>query len=254
MGFFRPVFFALRQWWSLEALGFALLQAAQDFGLLAATGNLDRLFTDPYFTPMEIDRMQAEATRPMMLVSLVLLPIPVALGSRLNRRLFGRPLPVGPVEGAFRWMKTQILGGLSLLALTAIPFAFVILTTKLVAPGAIDPIGATAGAIAVLAAVVLAIAHAFYPIRVMYKGWSSFAAARRLSRGHRWTLVGRVLALVVAILAICIVFMLPALIINDSRGLFLITHIALSPLAAAATAPCIALWSSLYFEAEAAAA
>ncbi|MFZ2869715.1 hypothetical protein [Zavarzinia sp.] len=250
---FGPVLFALRHWWSREALGLAAIEVGNTIILLAASGRLTRFFTDPYFMPFELMQMERETNGLYMLLSIVTLPFVVALVSRLNGRLFGRPLPVGPVEGAFRWAKAQILGGLTLIAVIVIPYALVILVTKSVLPGAIDTIGATAAAIAVAAVFVLANLHIFYLMRVLYEGRSSFGAARRLSRGQRFTLPIRFLVLVAAILAIGALFILPLLFAGDSRVLKLAMYLALNPLAATATVPIAVLFSRLYFEAEAAA-
>ncbi|MCF4165452.1 hypothetical protein L2U69_07340 [Zavarzinia compransoris] len=246
--FFRPIFVALRNLLSLEALGFGLLQVLIQIAGLAITADPGALIgvamTHPEFV------VQAMEQQGFWAAALLVLGLPafMALWSRLNRRLFGQPFPVGPVHAAFLALKANILGSLALLGIVVAPLVVFVLAVRHLAPGLPHAVLAAAFAAACIGAVLLVVAHVFYPIGMLYRNPMTFRHARRLGRGVRWTMVAGFIVLAFLLLAIAVVAMIPAVAVPGAGGTMIVIVVSVF-LGSAFYAPILALYGHYYFEA-----
>ncbi|MFA5120195.1 hypothetical protein [Zavarzinia sp.] len=193
----RKLGFALRQVASLETLGCAIAFCVPDILIYAfiATPN-DRLLWNA-------GTLSPEIAHWLTISPLVAVPAVAFLLSRLNRRCFARPFPVGLATSVLRLIKANILSGCTLLVLTAVPTALAIVLLR---QTGFDSRLAMAAVIyaAAAAAAVLIFLHVFYYHEMVYQGRAGFHRVRSLLRGHRLQLLLAMLLLAGAVFAVVI--------------------------------------------------
>lgn len=192
-GFWATVSFALRQAIRLEVFGIVLVEALcflSIYATLASRGEeMAWLAGREGIAAKFID----------IGIRLLFFPLTLALASRLNRRIFGRPFPVGPVHGVFRLWKAQILFGLVLSFWILIPFALSLAVMSFLPEGtASSIIGTGLGVGTVVAGLWLILSNILYFPMVLYEGGGSFTRARALLRGQRLRLAAAALVVLSA--------------------------------------------------------
>lgn len=241
--FWPTVGLALRQWLTLEALGLALLQAAIDLLLITAAGQWSLIGRG--YSPLALQTREMNFSAG--LASAVTLPVVVLLLDRLVRRRLGLAMPVGAVHGALRLIKANILGSLTLIAVTVIPLALLGLAIRLALPEAMALVATPALMLAAAALLVLSAIYAFYPLGVLYRGYMSFAEARQLSRGWRWRLL---LGIGLIVLALTVGLVLLLLLVQTGLRLAGLGtqwgDLLVTPLALSAYAPLVIYGVALY--------
>ena len=195
-GFWSDIRFSIARSICLETLGFTVVQVL--FGAIAYTLAVatDSLPTTDFrgLTPEEAKPVFFRFLSIVGGLTLLVLPAYVFLISSLNGRVFGQPVPVGPVWGALRLIKAYILFVLAIALVIAAPLGFFAAILSKLLPEDHTPV--------VILFVVVGLwgfwfvtAHAFYGLGILYHGRFGFGEARALSRGRRWALLGGMLVL-----------------------------------------------------------
>ncbi|RJF89569.1 hypothetical protein D3874_23520 [Oleomonas cavernae] len=126
-------------------------------------------------------------------------PLTIALLSRLNRRIFDRPFPVGPIHGTFRALKAQILFGLVMAFWILLPVAIgMLLMSRLPQGPSTETIGAVLGIGAVVVGLWLILSKLLYFPMIVYEGRGSFFRAQTLLEGRRLRLAAMIVIVLLA--------------------------------------------------------
>jgi hypothetical protein len=191
--FWAGVGFALRQAVRWEVFGVAaveLLCTALVYAAMVARGE-EIAWLD--------GRESGEAKLLEFGLRLLFWPLTIALLSRLNRRIFGRPFPVGPIHGAFRALKAQLLFGLVMAFWILLPVAIgIVLMSHLPQGPSTEVIGAVLGVGAVVAGLWLILSKLLYFPMILYEGRGAFFRAQTLLEGRRLRLAAMIVVVVLA--------------------------------------------------------
>ncbi|MFA5120192.1 hypothetical protein [Zavarzinia sp.] len=237
------VAFALRQAFTLEGIGLAVVSAVPPLLTLHLLEDVaDRVLTGLGDTP------QQHLVLLQTLLSFLLLPLVAALYSRLNRRLFDRPLPDGLLTATAMLIKAPLMGGLMLTWAVGLPAAVAAGILKLA--GLLDlTTGTILGLAAGGTAIWLITDHGFYFLETLYRHRAPLARVRRMTRGNRLRLFGAILLVTLAWSLVVFAFGLLCLAAEAPRATCLQIGQAIFGLV---QAPLFAVSSRIYFEAEAA--
>jgi len=194
---FSDVFtFSMRQISRVEVIAVALLQA------LISVVSVGIAWAVQAYQISLVGRPELDVTLASLPLSFLAAMAMIALMSRLNDRLFGRPFPAGVLGSAWRYLKAIVVLVLLMLALMLPVVIVVTLAWKFLSDG--NPPGVLAvlpPAIGVVLAYVVLIRYMLLPIMVIYEGKVSLGRAKALIAGRRWRAFGVVLAIALISLA-----------------------------------------------------
>jgi hypothetical protein len=233
--------FALRQAFTLEGVALAAVSALPPHLTLYLLNDVADLVLKGLGDTPEQHLLLLQT-----LLSFLLLPATAALYSRLNQRLFGRPLPDDLLTATAMLIKAPLLGGLMLTWSVGIPAAVAAGALKLF--GLLDQTtGTVLGPLAGGAAAWLIADHVFYFLETLYRHRAPLARVRRITRGNRLRLFG----------AILLVTLAWSLVVFASGLLCLVTEVPQAvclqvgqTIFGLIQAPLFAVGSRIYFEAE----
>ncbi len=233
--------FALRQAFTLEGVALAAVSALPPLLTLYLLNDVADLVLKGLG-----DTPQQHLLLLQTLLSFLLLPATAALYSRLNKRLFDRPLPDDLLTATAMLIKAPLLGGLMLTWAVGIPAAAAAGMLKLF--GLLDQTaGALLGLVAGGAAAWLIADHGFYFMETLYRHRAPLARVRRMTRGNRLRLFSAILLVTLAWGLVVFAFGLLCFAADVPQAACLQIGQAIFGLV---QAPLFAVGSRIYFEAE----
>ncbi|RJF89568.1 hypothetical protein D3874_23515 [Oleomonas cavernae] len=188
---FSDVFtFSMRQISRVEVIAAALLQA------LTSAVTVGVAWAVLTYQVSLVGRPELDVTLASLPFSFLAGMAMIALFSRLNGRLFGRPFPAGVLGSAWRYFKAIFALMLLILALTVPIGVIVVVAWKLVLDSVPEGVLAVLpAAFGFVLAYVVFIRYMLLPIMVIYEGRVSLGRAKALIAGRRGRAFGVVLAI-----------------------------------------------------------